>query len=260
MHSYLIEYEGKTIGCYSNFDTAESFILSCLQNNFMKDSAQIHVLRPNSCLKLKSQTINLKDNFYNKKKLGKNHKGDNFNIENTYSNLSSSSSSYESSSEISSSSNSNQSVSIPYVKPITEIKQINIDYSNPAVLEMAKQKIDLQHKINILKRQKEKIEESKNVYENDLTLFNMFRKSKELDNNFEIPELFSKKYDIMEKLHVSNSLSWENFIKTFQHENFYGDYFSSNSYEDMFFNVKSDSDSKTEDTINEEFNINTDSN
>jgi hypothetical protein len=169
MHSYLIEYEGKTIGCYSNFNSAETFILSCLQNNFMKGSVQIHIFRKNSCLKIKSKTINLKDNFCNKKMSNKNNKVKNFNIENTYSNSSPSSSSYESSSDILSSdilsseilsseisseiSSKISSISIPYVKPITESKQINIDYSNPAVLEIAKQKIDLQHKINMLKKQ-----------------------------------------------------------------------------------------------------------
>jgi DNA polymerase III gamma/tau subunit len=49
-----------------------------------------------------------------------------------------------------------------------------IDQDGSKVIEIAKEKIDLQHKINLLKVHKERIEESKKVYENDLKLFNLF--------------------------------------------------------------------------------------
>ena len=279
MHSYLVDYEGKIIGCYSSFTSAESFILSCLQNKFMKDFALIHTIRENSCFRIKTKKVTL-DKSCKKEMLNKTCKLNGFNCKNTFSNsesdIMSSSASYESSTEImtstcmSSESNKKPNTSIDSTsdtisnKPVpfvaTNTKTINVDYSNPVVLEMAKQKIDLQHKINILKKQKEKIEESKNVYENDLKLYKIFNQSKESDVNFKVPELFLKKYEIMERLNCDNMLTWENFIKNYQHDNYYGDYFSSNSYEDMFVN-NSDSTNgdNSEDGIDEEFNIKTES-
>jgi hypothetical protein len=280
MHSYLVDYEGKVIGCYSNFTSAESFILSCLQNKFMKEFALIHTIRENSCFRIKTKKVTL-DKSYKKEMLNKTCKLNGFNCKNTFSNsesdIMSSSLSYESSTEIitsesdKNSSSCTNSISSPQKESsILDIKSepfvvsnkqtIQIDYSNPVILEMAKQKIDLQHKINILKKQKEKIEESKNVYENDLKLYKIFKQSKESDVNFKVPELFIKKYEIMEKLNCDNILSWENFIKNYQHDNYYGDYFSSNSYEDMFVNNSdSTNDNNSDDSIDEEFNINTES-
>ena len=283
MHSYLVDYEGKVIGCYSSFNSAESFILSCLQNNFMKDFALIHKIRENSCFKIKTKKITLDNSSKSHKKemLNKTCRLTGFNCKNTFSNSNSesdisSSLSYESSTEnitstvASSDSNKVSNTSIGSIisslahksEQVLDLKtkNIHIDYTNPVVLEMAKQKIDLQHKINLLKKQKEKIEESKNIYENDLKLYKMFKQSKESNLQFEIPELFIKKYEIMEKLNNDNVLTWENFIKNYQHENYYGDYFSSNSYEDMFINnSESVNEDNNNDSINEEFNINTNS-
>lgn len=275
MYSYLVEYNEKIIGSYSDFLSAKTFILSCLQNNFMKDFALVHQIMANSCYKIKTKKITLdtKSNYF-KSMLSNKCKSDGFTCANTFSNSDSSSElSYESDSDISSSacttSDSNftsktkstitESTPKANTSPSNTIpnKSFQIDYSNPVVLEMAKQRIDLQHKINLMKKQKEKMEESKNVYENDLKLFMMFKASKDTNPSFEVPELFTKKYEIMNKLFLSNQLTWENFIKNHQQDNYYGDYFTSNSYEDMF--VASTDTSEKSDTISEEFNINTDS-
>lgn len=267
MHSYLVEYEGKIIGCYKKFYDAESFILSCLQNNFIKDSALIHTYRTNSCFKIETTNVNLKSysksNFLFNGKTTFSNSTDSVNIlSNSKTNSSSSSELlYESSSKIMSSTDTETPVKV-LCEPVK--KPVDIDYSNPAVIEMAKQKVDLQHKINLLKKQKEKIEESKNVYENDLKLFKMFKQSKETNPSFEIPELFAQKYNIMINLENSNELTWENFSKNYKQENYYGDYFSSNSYENMFINNSNNSNnsstcSSCTDTIEEEFNIKTES-
>ena len=65
----------------------------------------------------------------------------------------------------------------------------------------------------------------------------------------------------MNKQKPKRNMNLWSFIKNHQHANYYGDYFSSNSYEDMFIN-NSDStneDDNSEDSISEEFNINTES-
>ena len=184
MHSYIVDYEGKVIGSYSSFTSAESFILSCLQNKFMKDFALIHTIRKNSCFRMKTKKITL-DISYKKEMLNKTCKLNGFNCKNTFSNsesdimsssdMMSSSLSYESSTEImtstcaSSESDKKSKLSInstadtistkhipcvgdimdpllrgkTYVSGFTQA--IQIDYSNPVILDMAKQKIELQH-------------------------------------------------------------------------------------------------------------------
>ena len=273
MYYYLVEYNEKVIGSYSDFISAKLFILSCLQNNFMKDFALIHQIMKNSCYRIKTKKISLESKIKEiKTKLNNRCQLSEFSCTNTFSNSDSEISSqlsYESDSEVISSncttseSNSKSSISDSTPKAdspniVNTTKSFHIDYSNPVVLEMAKQRIDLQHKINLMKKQKEKIEESKNVYENDLKLFNIFKTSKETNPTFEIPELFIKKYNIMHNLEQNNQLSWENFTKNYQQENYYGDYFSSNSYENMFVNSVTESTEES-DAITEEFNINTDS-
>ncbi len=134
-------------------------------------------------------------------------------------------------------------------------KNILSPENNEAFIQMAKQKIEIQHKINILKIQKEKIEESKRVFENDLKLFNLFNESKQKDYNFEIPELFKKKYDIMIKLNNDNKLNWNEFAKEYHTgENNYEDYFGLNNYESIF--IESDNDKSN---FSEEIDIEPDS-
>jgi len=146
------------------------------------------------------------------------------------------------------------------IKPITNIpiltpKENNISQeNNEELLKMAKQKIEIQHKINILKVQKEKIEESKRVFENDLKLFTLFNESKQKDNGFVIPELFTKKYDIMVKLNNDNKLNWTDFMKEYHtSDNNYDDYFGLNNYESVFL------DQENHNNFNEEIDIESDS-
>jgi hypothetical protein len=121
-----------------------------------------------------------------------------------------------------------------------------IDYNDPKYLKLSEEKIDLQHKINMLKIQRERIEQSKKVYENDIKLYNNFKEQKDNDNLFIIPELFKDKFNIFENLDNQNKLSWDNFIKEYNHDNIYTDYFSSNSYDESF---------SKKININEEFDI-----
>jgi hypothetical protein len=139
--------------------------------------------------------------------------------------------------------------------PILTPKENNISQeNNDKLLKIAKQKIEIQHNINILKIQKEKIEESKRVFENDLKLFNLFNESKQKDFNFEIPELFKKKYDIMIKLNNDNKLNWNEFVKEYHtSENNYDDYFCLNNYESLFLEKENDNN------FSEEIDIESDS-
>jgi len=132
-----------------------------------------------------------------------------------------------------------------------------IDYMDPKVIDIAKQKLELHHRINILKVQKQKIEESKQVYENDIKLYKTFNENLLKDSKFVIPELFLEKYNLIKKLDLNNNLSWESFVKEYKTTNFYGDYFGTNNYEDMFIN--SEENESAESSIGEEFDIESDS-
>ena len=57
MNSYLIEYNDKIIGSYSDYNNAELFILSCYQNNLMTKDAYIHCYKMNSCYKVNSKIV-----------------------------------------------------------------------------------------------------------------------------------------------------------------------------------------------------------
>ncbi len=82
--------------------------------------------------------------------------------------------------------------------------------------EENKKKRDIQNKIYELKKQKEKIEESKNVYNVDLDLYKKFKKIKETNDKFEIPEMFIDKYELMEGLEKENKLCWENYYELYK--------------------------------------------
>jgi hypothetical protein len=240
--SYLIEYNNKIIGVYDNFNTAKLFILSCLQQNFMKDQAIIHNFCLNSCLKLKSKIIKLDINTTKK-----------FTINTTFSNtniiLSDTESSYKSSTTPLTT--KSEKIDSKIEQLILDNKQLSqdnkqsildnsINYDDKVFLDIANQKIELQHKINLLKKQKENMEEVKNVYENDLKMFYLFKKTKESNEHFEIPDLFIKKYIIMDQLDSDNKLTLENFINRSKDNNLnensdiYKKYFGSNLYEESF--------------------------
>jgi hypothetical protein len=219
---FIVEYNGKTVGVWDSYESAQAFIVGCQQNEFMTSSANIKTYHINNCFCSETNTIE-KNNVVHPVV---NH------------------------------------VVNPVVNPAIiqepEISngQTMFDDKNPAYIEMAKQKIELQHKINLLKIQKKKIEESKNTYANDFKLFELFTESKQKDPNFNIPEIFVEKFNLMTKLNKSNTLSWENFIKEFQHVNMYNDYFGLNSYEELY--LESNDENKSD--ISEELDIESDSN
>ena len=206
MESYLIKYNNNIIGVYNDFDLASLFIKSCLSNKLMIGSADILVYNMNSCLYIK--TINVVSDLT--KDLTK-----------------------------------DLTINKQVKSEENIILQNKIDYNDPKYLKLSEEKIDLQHKINMLKIQRERIEESKKIYENDIKLYNNFKEQIK-DNTFIIPELFKDKFNIFKNLDNQDKLSWDNFIKEYNHDNIYTDYFSSNSYDESFSNKIN---------INEEFDI-----
>jgi hypothetical protein len=224
MQSFLIKYKTKIIGVYTDLEQAKLFINSCVSNNLMTESADILVYTTNSCycidtinITFKKEDIQIKENIHIKKEEDK--------IKN------------------------NKEKMIQYNK--TAIKQPEINYEDPLFLKLADDKIILQHKINMLKVQKERIKESKEIYDNDIKLYSKFKENVSKDSAFIIPELFKEKFDLFKKLDEENKLSWESFVKEYVHSNVYSD-FKLNSYDESF--IKPD----RKPCINEEFEIESD--
>ena len=74
----------------------------------------------------------------------------------------------------------------------------------------------MEYNLQILKKKKEELKEKKEKYKIDLDLFSKFKKLKESNQNFEIPELFIDKFKIMTALEDTDSLNMENFYKNYE--------------------------------------------
>jgi hypothetical protein len=223
-YSYLIEYDNKIIGVYNDYKLAEHFILSCLQNNLMNNSANILTYDINSCYKVKTNQVTLFKNNTSKKVVFMNDrpiKANNINLKSP-------------TLESKSLKNNNESIT-PNNTPVIECPSIN--FLDPTLLDLANQKIELQHNINMLKVKKNKMDESKQVFETDLKLFELFKNKIEQEDKFEIPELFRDKFNIMSKLNAENKLDWENFVLEYKTvEPSYNDYFIPTPYDLKFEN------------------------
>jgi hypothetical protein len=85
--------------------------------------------------------------------------------------------------------------------------------------EELEKKIELQNSINELKKKRDRMEENKRMYEVDIDLYNKFKKIKETNSNFNIPEMFIEKYDFFEELEKENKLCWENYYELYKPKN-----------------------------------------
>ena len=236
MELYLIEYNGTIIGAYDDFNMAELFIKSCIQSKMMTSASKIIKYAKNSCFSTGSQlydTNNIPSDAY-----------------------------------------IDARPSVRLVLPPEFVNQPKIRVPDNIIIppidleknetyqKVAKEKSELLHNINLIKAKKEKMIESKQVYENDLKLFELFSMNKKSDPGFIIPELFLDKFTLLNNLRESGTLSWETFMKEHKtnQSNEYDDYFAPNNYENEVKAYDSTTSSATCGTsINEELDIETDS-
>jgi len=87
-----------------------------------------------------------------------------------------------------------------------------------------KEKCEVEYELNNLKKNKDKIDESKKTYKVDLDLYQKFKKLKNNSNEFEIPQLFIEKYRVFEMIENDNNLNWENFYTNYKPEIFLSSY------------------------------------
>ena len=278
---FVIEYNSQIIGVWDSYESAKIFILGCQQNSLMTQSASIKTYQINTCYCIDTNTINQQNKSEMNKTPNNNlavPNSSNLNLKEIK--MSSNKSNWFDDDSDMLEKKTNRVDSDMLEKKTNRVEdefekfdkksymleeelykfrvKPKIDTKNPAYLEMTKQKVELQHKINMLRQQKKKIEESKNTYFNDYKLFELFSDSRKKDPSFMIPEIFTKKFDLFTKLKNENNLSWENFIKEFQHENTYNEYFGLNNYEEMFLDINDDSKGDISDELDIESDSNTD--
>ena len=76
----------------------------------------------------------------------------------------------------------------------------------------------MRYNLELLKKRKEKLEEEKRIYKIDLDLYNKFKKIRQEKPDFEIPPMFTKKYDTMLILEEENELNFKNFNSVYEQD------------------------------------------
>jgi hypothetical protein len=254
MNSYLIEYNGKIIGSYSDYNNAELFILSCYQNNLMTRDAYIHCYKMNSCYKMNTNIVTINNNTSSDCDIS-------LHVLSPHTIPESPTTSTNKGINVSSNNNSvcGSQSSDEDCQTKTPIEMISITpemklQNEKLINDIEKEKHNLIHNMNLLKLQQKKISEAKQVFDVDSKLFNQFKAAKETDNTFIIPELFVNKYKIMSKLFLEDKLDWSNYYYNVElnnkGSNIYDDHFITNSYENSFINNKNaDKNNKIDEEI-----------
>ena len=215
---YLIKYNNTVIGAYTSYKLAEIFILSCFQNNLMKNSAIILIIKTNSCY-----CINTKIIYESNNNIVLERKKPFIDIDKNYNPV------YE---------NNEKDM---------KINNINLENAKIKLETIGNKKNNLQHKINIIKYNNEKQLETKKIYEIDIELFKKFLDNQLNDPLFTIPDLFKEKFNVFKKLFDNNNLSYETFFK---------EYYNKYNYTYLKYNEdSSDEEKKNSLNIIEEFHI-----
>ena len=106
----------------------------------------------------------------------------------------------------------------------TEIKTDILKLTPEEEEKRNKKKCELEYELNTLKKNQEKIEESKKTFKVDLELYKKFKKIKEENYQFDIPELFIEKYEVFEMIEKDNNLNWEHFYANYKQKNLASSY------------------------------------
>jgi len=226
----ILKVNERLCGIYNSEDLVNNFINSCLNCNFIKksDKVLLQYYQINSFILNDTKVINLSDKSLNNIQTVE--------INNNNSNI------YE---EFSDSDSDVSEVSSIDATNFLNIKKKERENFNKFI-ELGQEKIELQSQINKLNLDKKKLNEKKIKYDCDIELYEKFKNLKKENQNFEIPELFIKKFDLFEKLEKDNDLNFEAFIDKYVDETLKTSYF------DLFENQEYAYKLPTPENFNEE--------
>lgn len=238
----VIKRNHHVFGIYDDLNLAIDYIYSCLQLKIISilDNITINKYKINTSIILKEIKIDL--NYYITKKESFNasiffndeNKSIEINnkvneIENSYLSFSDSNDNIESD-NISIKTNSSE---------LRKNKIINNKNNKEYIKqqnELGQTKIDIMHNINILKQEQAKIKEANDIFNNDLTLYNVFKKAILKNKDFVIPFLFQTKYDLFIELENKDKLDFNNFKLMYKKEKI------NTTYDSLFIRSDSDTD------------------
>jgi hypothetical protein len=208
----ILKVNEKLCGIYNSEDSVNNFIKSCLNCNFIKksDKVLLQYYQINSFILNDTKIINLSDNTL---KNIETVEINNDNIKNT--NI------YE---EFSDSDSDISEVSSIDATNFLKIKKQEREKFNKFI-ELGQEKIDLQSQINKLNLDKKILSEKKIKYDCDIELYEKFKNLKKINQNFEIPDLFINKFNLLTSLEENNDLNFEAFIDKYVDETLKTSYF-----------------------------------
>jgi hypothetical protein len=225
MSIFIIKNNKNIIGIYNDLEIALDYVYSLHNSNFISNNVIIEKYKINSYILLEELEVDLnykitikntiKYNKVEESKISINLMDD-FEIE---SNMSTT--------------NDNITVGLDNITIGPDNTTIGLDatiiekdddsdtyFKNKSAIEkynvLGQERIDIIHDINLLKEQQKKETEKENIYNSDIKLYDIFKLKKENNPKFEIPELFTQKYEIFKNLELNNSLNYENFYKIYE--------------------------------------------
>jgi hypothetical protein len=231
MKVYIIEYNNKIFGVYNDYQQLENFINSSIQNNFIiKENVDILTFNINSCYLVNRQKFNNNEEIVNNNVIVEEIVNNNVVEEIVNNNV-----------IVKETSNNNVVVEVEEVNNNEEKVNNNEEKVNnneekvnnneeivnnetfvideavkkEKILSLSEQKKELQHKINMLRLDQQKIKDCQNEYIYNLKLFELFKNKLVENDTFVIPELFIDKYNVMLELEKNNKLSWENYYNRY---------------------------------------------
>jgi hypothetical protein len=247
MSVLVIKNNNNIIGLYDDLNIALDYVYSLYNSKLITDYIIIEKYKINSHILLEIYNVDLKYNITKTNKINYLNNNNSFEIDSitvsTLDNIDSDKKSVDDNSE----SDNNSVNSDNYFETKKIIEQYNI---------LGQEKIDIIHNINLLNEQKNRETEKKNIYDSDLILYEKFKLIKNKNNEFEIPELFKKKYDTFQYLESNNKLDYLNFNDIYKPEivitSFDNLFTNSHTYEKTDNELFNDNDNDTVEFIDAE--------
>jgi hypothetical protein len=232
----ILKHNNKICGYYSKKSAVDTFINSCINCKFIKetDKIELEYYETNSFILKKTEQYNNKNDVKIKEKTIKINKNmyEDFSDSDTtsvdFENVSSSSSDSNKILLLDNDTDSEKSLILNEDNKSEDLFTLDAEaflqkkkdqrIQQQKIIELGQQKIDIMSQINKLKLDKKKMEEKKTKFDYDLELYKKFKKMKEKDFSFDVPVMFKNIYDLFEKLDNNNDLSFESFIENYVEE------------------------------------------
>lgn len=136
--------------------------------------------------------------------------------------------------------------------PLLSESSENLDSEEEALKEeLANKKSEINYQLKLLEKEKNRLEESKRVFQVDLNIYERLKEEYKQNPELEIPFLFQDKFPIFVKLESEDKLNWENFIDEYTPRNIGSSYDGLFNDQESFFDGKIDletTESSMEDT------------